>query len=165
MIDLTRTITHAQIVTAVLVSPKTDPQITFSLYKVILSKGVWNENFDQQDCQSDYQKQSFPDPQSAQKRQKQARKRRNKTLIHIFEKKKELGFLWHTDAIFIWWYGSRRHLGYWLGHKPRSRNDTWPCGTTIRLSRHSISNSVPAATSWRVTKTSSGLGVGSPEGC
>lgn len=52
--------------------------------------------------------QLYPDPKETKKRQKQARKRRNKTLIHTFEKKKELGFLWHTDAIILWWYGIRR---------------------------------------------------------
>ncbi len=52
--------------------------------------------------------QLYPDPETKNKRQKQARKRRVKTYIHTFEKKKELGFLWHTDAIVIWWYGSRR---------------------------------------------------------
>ena len=50
----------------------------------------------------------FPDPQDRKTRLKRRIKRRNKTYIHTFEKKKELGFLWHTDAIIIWWYGARR---------------------------------------------------------
>lgn len=50
----------------------------------------------------------FPDPQKHHHRVKQARKRRNKTYIHTFDKKRELGFLWHTDAVIIWWYGARR---------------------------------------------------------
>lgn len=52
--------------------------------------------------------QLYPDPKEAKKRKNQARKRRNKILIHTFEKKNELGFLWHTDAIILWWYGIRR---------------------------------------------------------
>lgn len=52
--------------------------------------------------------QLFPDPAKHKKRVKQARKRRNKILIHTFPKKKELGYIWHTDAIVIWWYGARR---------------------------------------------------------
>jgi putative transposase len=50
----------------------------------------------------------FPDPQMHKKKLKRRIKRRNKTYIHTFEKKKELGFLWHTDSVVIWWYGSRR---------------------------------------------------------
>lgn len=50
----------------------------------------------------------FPEVKKVQKRRKQARKRKNKTLIHTFEKKKELGYLWHTDTIILWWYGARR---------------------------------------------------------
>lgn len=52
--------------------------------------------------------QLFPDPDRQKDRVKQARKRRNKTLIHTFPKKRELGFLWHTDAVIIRWYGVRR---------------------------------------------------------
>ncbi len=50
----------------------------------------------------------FPDSQLRKNRLKNRVKRRNRVLIHTFEKKKELGFLWHTDAIIIWWYGARR---------------------------------------------------------
>lgn len=50
----------------------------------------------------------FPDPVSHKKKLKRRVKRRVKTYIHTFEKKKELGFLWHTDSIIIWWYGVRR---------------------------------------------------------
>jgi len=52
--------------------------------------------------------QLFPDLKKQQKRKKQARKRKEKVFITQFEKKHELGFLWHTDAIIIWWYGTRR---------------------------------------------------------
>lgn len=50
----------------------------------------------------------YPEPEEQQRRIKRARKRRNKTYIHQFEKQKKLGFLWHTDAIILWWYGVRR---------------------------------------------------------
>jgi transposase InsO family protein len=50
----------------------------------------------------------FPDPEIRKRKLKRRVKRRNKTYIHTFEKKKELGFLWHTDSIIIWWYGARR---------------------------------------------------------
>ena len=50
----------------------------------------------------------FPDPEIHKKKLKRRVKRRNKTYINTFEKKRELGFLWHTDAIVIWWYGARR---------------------------------------------------------
>lgn len=52
--------------------------------------------------------QLYLDVKKVGKQRKQARKRRNKTFIHTFDKKKELGYLWHTDAIIIWWYGMRR---------------------------------------------------------
>lgn len=50
----------------------------------------------------------FPDPEIHKRKLKRRVKRRLKTYIHNFEKKKELGFLWHTDSIIIWWYGARR---------------------------------------------------------
>ncbi len=50
----------------------------------------------------------YPDPVNHQKKLKRRVKRRNKVYIHTFEKKKELGFLWHTDSVIIWWYGARR---------------------------------------------------------
>lgn len=31
-----------------------------------------------------------------------------KIRIHQFEKKEELGYLWHTDTVVIYWYGARR---------------------------------------------------------
>lgn len=52
--------------------------------------------------------QLYPDPETRKQRQKQAQKRRVKTYITTFETKNVLGYLWHTDAIIIWWYGSRR---------------------------------------------------------
>ena len=50
----------------------------------------------------------FPEPEIRKKRLKARVKRRNKTYIHTFEKKKELGFLWHTDSVITWWYGARK---------------------------------------------------------
>lgn len=50
----------------------------------------------------------YPDPVSHKKKLKRRVNRRNKTYINTFEKKKELGFLWHTDSVIIWWYGARR---------------------------------------------------------
>ncbi|OIO13759.1 hypothetical protein COV53_03925 [Candidatus Gottesmanbacteria bacterium CG11_big_fil_rev_8_21_14_0_20_37_11] len=50
----------------------------------------------------------YPDPIDHKKKLKRRIKRRNKTYIHTFERKHELGFLWHTDAIITWWYGTRR---------------------------------------------------------
>ncbi len=47
-------------------------------------------------------------------RQIQIKKRCNQTRnqskirMHQFEKKKELGFLWHTDSVIVNWYGKRR---------------------------------------------------------
>jgi len=35
-------------------------------------------------------------------------KRKEKTYIKSLEKKDSFGFLWHIDAIIIWWYGARR---------------------------------------------------------
>ena len=40
-------------------------------------------------------------------RLKRKRSRKNKVYIHTFKTKKELGYLWHTDSIIIWWYGKR----------------------------------------------------------
>lgn len=39
---------------------------------------------------------------------RQKRKRKPKVLITDFDKKRELGFLWHVDCIIIWWYGVKR---------------------------------------------------------
>jgi len=50
----------------------------------------------------------YPDPAEHKQRVKRARKRRSKTYIHQVEKQRRLGFLWHTDAIILWWYGVRR---------------------------------------------------------
>lgn len=36
------------------------------------------------------------------------RKRKKRVLIHDIKKKKDFGFLWHIDAIIIYWYGARR---------------------------------------------------------
>ncbi len=42
-------------------------------------------------------------------RKKQYQKRnKNKVRMHQFDKRKELGFLWHTDSVIINWYGQRR---------------------------------------------------------
>jgi putative transposase len=50
----------------------------------------------------------FPDHNVAQNRKKQERKRKQKTYIHTFNRHQSLGFLWHTDAIIIYWYGVRK---------------------------------------------------------
>jgi transposase InsO family protein len=52
--------------------------------------------------------QLYPEPKEHKKRVKRARKRRHKTYLHNFTKQKKLGFLWHTDAIVLWWYGTRK---------------------------------------------------------
>lgn len=52
--------------------------------------------------------QLYPDPEEQGKRVKRVRKRRHKTYLHQVEKQHRLGFLWHTDAIILWWYGVRR---------------------------------------------------------
>ncbi len=36
------------------------------------------------------------------------RDKKKKVLIYDIERKKEFGFIWHIDAIIIWWYGKRR---------------------------------------------------------
>jgi len=42
-------------------------------------------------------------------KKKQYQKRnQNKVRMHQFDKKKELGFLWHTDSVIVNWYGQRR---------------------------------------------------------
>jgi transposase len=50
----------------------------------------------------------FSDSKTYLNRKKQVRNRKERVLITQFEKKPELGFLWHTDTIIIWWYGVRR---------------------------------------------------------
>lgn len=54
----------------------------------------------------------FPDPQKHNKYLKIKAKRRKKILIKEFIKynnpENVFGFLWHIDAIIIWWYGARR---------------------------------------------------------
>jgi transposase-like protein len=54
--------------------------------------------------------QLFPDKQAYKKRLKKikARKKNPKKRIHTLEKKEKFGFLWHIDAIILWWYGARR---------------------------------------------------------
>src|SRR3972149_6570006 len=39
---------------------------------------------------------------------KTKRDKKRKVLIYDIEKKNDFGFLWHIDAIIIWWYGTRR---------------------------------------------------------
>lgn len=50
----------------------------------------------------------YPEPEIRQKRVKQSRNRKHRIYIHQFTKKRELGFLWHTDSIILWWYGVKR---------------------------------------------------------
>ena len=42
------------------------------------------------------------------RRAKNKAQRKPKILITKFKKKNKFGFLWHIDAIIIWWYGQRR---------------------------------------------------------
>lgn len=50
----------------------------------------------------------YPDTKEHILRLKRKRSRKNKTYINTFKTKKQLGYLWHTDSIIIWWYGERR---------------------------------------------------------
>lgn len=53
----------------------------------------------------------FPDKVDRQlqiKKRQYQKGNQNKVRMHRFDKKKELGFLWHTDSIIINWYGKRR---------------------------------------------------------
>ena len=50
----------------------------------------------------------FPDPVKHIKLAKNKAKRKQKLSIYDVEAKDEFGFLWHIDAIIIWWYGRRR---------------------------------------------------------
>src|SRR4030042_2630295 len=52
--------------------------------------------------------QLYPEPETHQRKVRCWRKRKPKVYIHTFNKQRELGFLWHTDTIIIWWYGVRR---------------------------------------------------------
>lgn len=52
--------------------------------------------------------QLYPEPKVRQKRLKQCRRRKKRSYIHQLVKKRELGFLWHTDSIILWWYGAKR---------------------------------------------------------
>lgn len=54
--------------------------------------------------------QLFPDKEAYKKRLKkiQTRKKNPKQRIHTLRKEEKFGFLWHIDAIIIWWYGVRR---------------------------------------------------------
>jgi len=50
----------------------------------------------------------FPDRQKHQKYLRLKAKRKEKVYIKSLEKKDVFGFLWHIDAVIIWWYGQRR---------------------------------------------------------
>lgn len=50
----------------------------------------------------------YPDLEKHNKYLKLKAKRKEKTYIKDLEKKYIFGFLWHIDAIIIWWYGTRR---------------------------------------------------------
>ena len=50
----------------------------------------------------------FPDPEKHLKLVKNKTKRKQRLSIYDIEQKNDFGFLWHIDAIIIWWYGSRR---------------------------------------------------------
>ncbi len=50
----------------------------------------------------------FSDPKKHLKLVKNKAKRKMRLSIYDIEKKDTFGFLWHIDAIIIWWYGARR---------------------------------------------------------
>lgn len=50
----------------------------------------------------------YPDKEKHKKYLKIKAKREEKVYIKSLEKKDSFGFLWHIDAIIIWWYGARR---------------------------------------------------------
>jgi putative transposase len=52
--------------------------------------------------------QLYPDTKEHNLRLKRKRSRKKRILIHTFKTKKQLGYLWHTDSIIIWWYGERK---------------------------------------------------------
>jgi putative transposase len=56
----------------------------------------------------------YPDPIEQKKRVEKQRRAKPKVRIHTVKDQlkasKEFGFLWHIDAIIIWWYGHRRIL-------------------------------------------------------
>lgn len=54
----------------------------------------------------------YPDPQENRKSQEKKASSKPKLRIHqikeAIQEVKEFGFLWHLDAVIIWWYGTRR---------------------------------------------------------
>src|SRR3972149_10306258 len=50
----------------------------------------------------------FPDKEKHKKYLRIKAKRKEKLLIKNFVRQDSFGFLWHIDAIIIWWYGTRR---------------------------------------------------------
>jgi transposase InsO family protein len=50
----------------------------------------------------------FPDKEKHRKYLRIKAKRKEKLLIKDFVRQDSFGFLWHIDAIIIWWYGVRR---------------------------------------------------------
>ena len=50
----------------------------------------------------------YPDKEKHKKYLRIKAKRKEKVYIKDLEKKDSFGFLWHIDAIIIWWYGKRR---------------------------------------------------------
>lgn len=50
----------------------------------------------------------YPDKEKHARRLKIKAKRKEKISIHLLERKDQFGFLWHIDAITLWWYGARR---------------------------------------------------------
>jgi putative transposase len=50
----------------------------------------------------------YPDLLAHKKRLKRQRKAKARLRINQIRRVKEFGFLWHIDAIIIWWYGVRR---------------------------------------------------------
>lgn len=50
----------------------------------------------------------YPDKERYKKYLRLKAKRKEKVYIKDLERKNSFGFLWHIDAIIIWWYGQRR---------------------------------------------------------
>ena len=50
----------------------------------------------------------YPDREKHKKYLRLKAKRKEKTYIKDLKKEDSFGFLWHIDAVIIWWYGARR---------------------------------------------------------
>lgn len=65
----------------------------------------------------------FPDPKKYKKQYQKGLRSRQKVRIHEVKDAigsvEEFGFLWHIDAIVLWWYGKRRIIFTALEHKTK----------------------------------------------